>query len=236
MPDAMPEVAVVTGGSAGIGAEACRLFIARGVKAISLSRRCPGVDGVGHVEVDLSRADGVSSIEQTLREAVGDACRVSLVHNAADLADDTAFTVDRERLLQQLSVSLVSAFELNRVLKPVMGPGSSVIYIGSTLSEGATAGCASYTAIKHAVVGMMRATCQDAFGEGIHSVAVCPGFTLTEMLRERLAAGGTEPDALLAMQTRVAEPVDVAEVIVRAAESSIFNGAVLHASFGQKSA
>lgn len=228
-------VAVVTGGSAGIGAAACAAFLEKGYAVASVSRRRPGIEGVRHVAADLSRAAAVGEIEGELLSFVEGASRVALVHNAADLADDTAFTVERERLVSQLNISLVSAFELNRVLRPAMGAGSAIIYIGSTLSESAAPGCASYIAVKHAVIGMMRATCQDAFGSGIHAAAVCPGFTLTEMLSGRLAASGTEPDALLSMQAKVAEPGDIAGVIVSAAEGPVFNGAVLHASFGQRS-
>jgi 3-oxoacyl-[acyl-carrier protein] reductase len=67
-----------------------------------------------------------------------------------------------------------------------MGPGSSVLYVGSTLSEKAVPGSFSYVVSKHAQLGMMRATCQDLMGTGIHTAMVCPGFTDTEMLRNHL--------------------------------------------------
>ena len=42
----------------------------------------------------------------------------------------------------------------------------------------------SYVVSKHALVGMMRATCQDLAGREIHTACICPGFTDTEMFRD----------------------------------------------------
>eukprot|EP01043_Picozoa_sp_COSAG02_P056833 COSAG02_NODE_6801_length_3352_cov_170.007378_3_plen_92_part_00 len=52
-------------------------------------------------------------------------------------------------------------------------------FVGSTLSEKAVANTASYVTAKHAMVGLMRATCQDlaAAAAPVHTALVCPGFT-----------------------------------------------------------
>lgn len=66
--------------------------------------------------------------------------------------------------------------------------GSSVIFVGSTLSEKAVANRASYVTTKHAVVGLMRSYVQDLFGSGVHTAVVCPGFTDTPMLQAAMAS------------------------------------------------
>jgi 3-oxoacyl-[acyl-carrier protein] reductase len=66
--------------------------------------------------------------------------------------------------------------------------GSSVIFIGSTLSEKAVANRASYVTTKHAVVGLMRSYVQDLFGSGVHTAVVCPGFTDTPMLQTAMTS------------------------------------------------
>jgi NAD(P)-dependent dehydrogenase (short-subunit alcohol dehydrogenase family) len=52
-------------------------------------------------------------------------------------------------------------------------------FVGSTLSEKAVANTASYVTAKHAMVGLMRATCQDlaVAAAPVHTAAICPGFT-----------------------------------------------------------
>ena len=57
-------------------------------------------------------------------------------------------------------------------LLPLMPSGSSVLFVGSTLSEKAVKGAFSYVVSKHAQLGMMRATCQDLMGRGIHTALV----------------------------------------------------------------
>ena len=81
-----------------------------------------------------------------------------LLHNAALYGPDTVGSVDPVALRRMLEVSLVAPAILNRMLLPHMKAGSSILYVGSTLSEKAVSGLSSYVATKHAVVGMMRAT------------------------------------------------------------------------------
>ena len=116
-----------------------------------------------------------------------------------------------------------------------MGPGSSIIYIGSTLGEKGVPGAHSYVVSKHAIVGMMRATCQDLIGSGIHTACICPGFTDTEMLRTHVG----EDEAIL---TSIAEnctfnrliaPHEISSVVGFAASNPVINGAVIHANLGQ---
>ena len=113
---------------------------------------------------------------------------------------------------------------------------SSLIYVGSTLSEKAVSGSFSYVVSKHAQLGMMRASCQDLMGSGIHTALVCPGFTDTEMLRTHL---GTDPGvermiAGMNSYNRLIDPGEIAELIRWAHHNPVINGAVLHANLGQK--
>ena len=91
-----------------------------------------------------------------------------------------------EDLERVLAVNVVGINAINRTLLPQMPRGSSVLYVGSTLSEKAVAGAFSYVVSKHAQLGMMRATCQDLMGRGIHTALICPGFTDTTMLRQHV--------------------------------------------------
>mmetsp|Transcript_6836 Transcript_6836/g.11293 ORF Transcript_6836/g.11293 Transcript_6836/m.11293 type:complete len:121 (+) Transcript_6836:250-612(+) len=109
---------------------------------------------------------------------------------------------------------------------------SSIIFIGSTLSEKAVGGTLSYSTSKHAVVGLMRATTQDLFGTGIHTSLVCPGFTDTPMLRKHL---GDDADSIASNNAygRLVKPEEIAKLVLTTAHSPALNGSVLHANLGQ---
>ena len=117
-----------------------------------------------------------------------------------------------------------------------MSEGSAIIYVGSTLSEKAVPGAFSYVTSKHAVVGLMKATCQDLMDRGIHTACVCPGFTDTPMLRNHLNHDETIIEQIKTMnaQNRLIKPTEIASTIYFAATNPVINGAVLHANMGQK--
>ena len=134
-----------------------------------------------------------------------------------------------------------------------MKPGSSILFVGSTLATQAVPGkhtddatsnqhnfvlllgAFSYVTSKHAMVGMMRATCQDLIGTGIHTCCVCPGFTDTEMLRTHV---GNDEEILrdiaqISIFGRLIEPDEIACTLHFAASNPVINGSILHANLGQ---
>ena len=94
-------------------------------------------------------------------------------------------------------------------------------------------GTFGYVVAKHAVAGMMRATCQDLAGTGIHTACICPGFTDTAMLRDRFDASGLSAAAARSPLGRIAEPAEIAETLLFAAQNPVINGALMHANLGQ---
>lgn len=228
---------VVTGGSTGIGAATAQTFIAAGWQVVSLSRRpCPVV-GVTSIAVDFSVSGWERQIETDVVGRVQEGV-VCLVHNAALLEKDTAWTLDHERLRHVLELNVVVPAVLNRLFLPRMTPGSSVLYVGSTLSEKAVANTASYVTSKHALVGLMRATCQDSHGKGIHTACICPGFVDTEMLRAHVGRSGDAEPVLRALASmsahdRLIQPSEIANLLFACAQQPVIDGAVIHANLGQ---
>ena len=150
------------------------------------------------------------------------------------MASDNVEEIDADQMRGVFEVNLVAPAILNRALLPLMNAGSSIIYIGSTLSEKAVPHMASYVTSKHAMVGLMRSTCQDLFGKFVHTVCVCPGATRTEMLLEYV--GGDESALKLMAETlseqRLIEPVEITKTILFCAQNSVVNGSVIHANLG----
>mmetsp|Transcript_63303 Transcript_63303/g.150027 ORF Transcript_63303/g.150027 Transcript_63303/m.150027 type:complete len:176 (+) Transcript_63303:42-569(+) len=162
---------------------------------------------------------------------------VVVVHCAADHRSDTIHTLDTTDMDASFRLQISEPLSLISSLLAHMSPSSSIILVGSTLSEKAVAGRLSYVTAKHAMVGAMRSLTQDLFGSGIHCACVCPGFTDTPMLNEALDAAptGTRERVLdMVSNHRLLAPEELAELIHSVALTPAYNGAVLHANLGQR--
>jgi NAD(P)-dependent dehydrogenase (short-subunit alcohol dehydrogenase family) len=234
----MADWAVVTGASRGIGHAVAARFRQEGWSVMNLSRSPCGVPGVVNVGVDLSAPGWESQVEGALRDALGPpggGGRVSLIHNAALYGHDDALSLTAEHFRRVLEVNVVVPAVLNRLARPWLSDGSSILYVGSTLSEKAVRNAATYVTSKHALVGLMRATCQDLLGTRIHTACVCPGFTDTEMLRQNVGNDAAVLAAIAARQTfgRLIAPEEIADVLWFCAGAPVLNGAVIHSHLGQ---
>ena len=224
---------LITGASSGIGLATARAFKEKQYNIINISRRpCP-LPGALNLRCDLSQATELSALAGELQKALRGAERVSVVHNAARLENDNFGQTSSESLRSVLEINLVAANGLNNLLLPLMKPGSSIIYVGSTLAEKAVPGTYSYVISKHALIGMMRATCQDLNGKEIHTACICPGFTDTEMLRTHLPEDAIESIAEMNVFGRLIQPEEIAASLLFAAENPVVNGSVIHANLGQ---
>lgn len=231
----MKQVLVITGASKGIGHATAARFAQEGWDVINLSRSSCDVAGVTNIAVDLTSPTWSQEHGEALQSLVGTPQRVCLVHNAAVMTKEMAQTLTSVTLRRVLELNVVAPAELNRLLIPHMPADSSIIYISSTLGRKAVANTHAYVVSKHAVIGQMRATCQDLAGTMIHTAAICPGFTETEMLSEHL---GAHPEVLARITSgiahrRLAQPAEIAETIWFAAQNPVINGAVLDANLGQ---
>lgn len=226
---------VISGASRGIGLATAREFAAAGWDVLNIARRPCELDGARNVAADLSDPAWIERHGADVLDAVAGSSVIALVHNAALLTSDSVADVTQDVLRRVLQVNLLACVQLDQLLLARMAPGSSIIYVGSTLAEKAVAGSCAYVVSKHALVGLMRATAQDLAGRGIHSACVCPGFTDTEMLREHV---GTQPEVFEAIAAgstfgRLLQPQEIARVILFSATNPAINGAVLHANLGQ---
>lgn len=227
---------IISGGSRGIGLATIAQFQQAGYRVINLSRHQPPIEGVIHLGVDMSALDWVDRIKAPLDAAIENPGRIVLVHNAAMLAKDSVREIAAQAFQRVLQLNVVAASQLNMAVLPYMQAGSSILYINSTLGEQAVANTCSYVVSKHAQLGLMKSTCQDLFGSGIHTAAICPGFTDTEMLRDHVGNDG-EILNYFAQQNafgRLLEPQEIADTIWFCSQHAAINGAVIHANLGQK--
>ena len=229
-------IAIITGASVGIGRAAAATFAAAGYRVHNLSRRACPLEDVGNIRCDLASPDSIAAACEQLLPDVRAADSVALIHNASQMRKDSTTECDSDSLREVLETNVVGLNTVNQYLLPVLPGGSSVLYVGSTLSEKAVAGSFSYVVSKHAQLGMMRATCQDLMGSGVHTALICPGFTDTEMLRTHL---GNDEAVLQSIASgnsygRLIEPGEIASLLLWAHENPVINGSVLHANLGQR--
>jgi NAD(P)-dependent dehydrogenase (short-subunit alcohol dehydrogenase family) len=228
---------IVTGASAGIGLAIAERFASRGHRVISLARRrCP-IDVVESLLIDLAGIDVVPELLPKLLPLLPkQAGVIHVVHNAAGLPHDDALDVEGPMLERTLRLNVVTPALLNAAIIPVMAHGSSIIFVGSTLSEKGVPRRLSYVTGKHAMLGLMRATVQDLWGRGINTLCVAPGFVDTGMLRPVLDLDPMFEREVLDMVSygRLIEPEEIAEIVEFATRTPALNGALISANLGQR--
>ena len=231
----MSKVLVISGASKGIGLATAKHFLANDYRVINLSRSACAEPAVINLAVDLLAHDWPSTWQQQIEKAIGQPQQIALIHNAGMITKDSVSDIEADVLRQVLQLNVVAAAQLNRIVLPLMKDASSVLYVSSTLGTKAVANTHAYVVSKHAVVGQMRATCQDLAGSQIHTACVCPGFTETEMLKEHL---GKNPElynqitSTIALE-RLVQPEEIADTLWFCSQNPVINGAVLHANLGQ---
>jgi NAD(P)-dependent dehydrogenase (short-subunit alcohol dehydrogenase family) len=228
---------IITGASCGIGKEIAKVFINSGCRVFNLSRTLCSISGVENYSIDLKDTEALENSVLTIKDELArdkKYYKLILVHNACTFIKDSLSNVDSRLFMDALQVSLLAPALINKALIARMSQGSAILYIGSTLSEKAVCNTLSYTTIKHAVLGAMRATCQDLQEyPGVHTCCVCPGFTNTQMLQSHI-----DENILLDIKKRVSanrliEASEIADIVYYCAKQPVVNGSVIHANLGQ---
>ncbi len=231
----MKKIAVITGASGGIGLSTAKHFIEHNWNIVNLSRSLCELPTVKNIQANFTQDNWLESCKPPLTEALSQAEKIALIHNSAICISDQVQAFSEKEVRKVFDVNIIAPMLLNQLILPMMKKGSSIIYIGSTLSEKAVPYCASYVTSKHAVAGLMKATCQDLDNTGIHTCCVCPGVTDTLMLRERAekVPGLLEKLSDLCSARRLIEPPEIAELILFCSEHPVLNGAIIHGNLGQ---
>ena len=229
------KVALVSGGSRGMGAATVRRLHADGASVVfgdilddegkALADELG--DGVRYVHLDVtSEEQWQSAVEQTEREF---GKLDVLVNNAGILVFNAIVDTSVEELRRVLEVNLVSAFVGMKTAIPAMrrAGGGSIVNISSTEGLAATVFCGAYTASKFGVRGITKVAAIEYGAEGIRANSVHPGGIDTPMTRAVMDEQGRKYVASKVPLKRMGTAEDIADTVAFLAsdESSYVNGA-----------
>jgi NAD(P)-dependent dehydrogenase (short-subunit alcohol dehydrogenase family) len=223
--------ALVSGGTKGVGAAVVRALHAAGVQVMTTARSLPAtaIDGVTCVAADLTTAQGVSAVAQSVLSQWGGVDILVNVLGGSSAPGGGFAALDDAQWFNELNQNLMPAVRLDRALLPAMlAQGSGVIVHVSSiqrllpLPESTTA----YAAAKAALSTYSKALSKEVTPQGVRVLSVAPGWIETEAsvaLAERLASqAGTDYEGgqRIIMQSlggiplgRPARPEEVADLI-----------------------
>ncbi|HEV3155183.1 MAG TPA: beta-ketoacyl-ACP reductase [Candidatus Baltobacteraceae bacterium] len=217
-------VAIVTGGTRGIGAAITSLLARNGVRvAAGYSRGKESAEKLqselgaqgATISIHQGRVDEPADCQRVVQEVLDRYGRVDwLVNNAGITVDKTVRKMTPEDWQAVLNVNLFGAFAMTKaVLEHMIERGSGrIVNISSVIGETGNVGQANYAASKAGLFGLTKSLALEMATKGITVNCVAPGFVNTEMV-------AAVPEAALAKVIekipvrRLGQPEEVARVV-----------------------
>lgn len=235
-------VAIVTGGSRGIGAAISKRLAKRGmVLNILYERDARAAEQVAEMisseegkvtthQVDVSSEAEVNSL---VEDVIASAGGIDLLINNAAISDDhLVMMTTLQEWERVLKVNITGTFLMTRAVLPYMldqGHGN-IINISSNSARIPGPGQAAYAASKGAVESFTRAVAMEVGRKGIRANTVAPGKIMTDMTRNLVDKLGAGTDG-----SRWGTPDDIAAVVsfLASAEADYVQGQVITVDGGR---
>ena len=238
----MAKVAIVTGGTRGIGAAIATALHGGGFTVAATYR------GNDEAAASFSKATGIATYKWDVADAEESAKGVGqveddlgptevLVNNAGITRDAMFHRMSFDQWKAVMDTNLGSMFAMTRpVIERMRDRGSGrVINISSINGQKGQMGQANYAAAKAGDIGMTKTLAAEGAAKGITVNAICPGYIGTEMVRAVPEKVLNERILPLIPVGRLGEPEEIARCVVFLAsdEAGFITGSTLSANGGQ---
>ena len=222
------KVALVTGGSRGIGAETVRVFAEAGARvafnyrsarsyAEALVAECGGPERCRAFEQELSAPEQGRALVEAAAGAWGRLDALVVNHGVWPPHDAPIDTMPEAQWRGTMGINLDSVFGLVQAAVTrfkQQGGGGSIVLVASTAAQRGEAFHADYAASKGALISLTKSLSSELAGEGIRVNCVAPGWVATDMSAPALKtdAGrakifGTIPMGRVGMPAEIAGPI-----------------------------
>jgi len=193
MIDLTGKVAIVTGGSRGIGRAVSLMLGRQGANVAFIDRAACLVEDHTKADVEALGRRSIcvggdvtdpASCALTVAETLREFGRIDiLVNNAGITRDDLAMRMSDAAWAEVINVNLTGSFYMARaVLRPMLKQRSGrIINMSSVSGQMGNAGQANYSASKAGLIGLTKALAREVASRGITVNAVAPGFVVTEL-------------------------------------------------------
>jgi len=189
------KIALITGGSRGIGKAIVEKFVAEGAKVAFTYRSSSeasekivaALGGGDNIKCYKSDASNFADSEELVKSVLADFGTVDVLINNAGITKDTLMLrMGEDQWDQVIEVNLKSVFNLTKhLLKPMLkNRGGSIINMSSVVGVFGNAGQANYAASKAGIIGFTKSIAKEVGSRNIRCNAIAPGFIATEMTDE----------------------------------------------------
>lgn len=181
------KVAVVTGGSSGIGLEIAKLLMAQGHKVANWDLNPPKEQTEAiFVKCDVSSEDSVKNALNETEKKLGN-CDI-LINNCGLQFMSPIEEFPKEKWDLLVGVLLTGTFLCSKAIIPSMKKKNwgRIINISSIHGKVASPFKAAYVASKHGVLGLAKVIAQEVAENGITVNSICPGFVDTPLMRNQI--------------------------------------------------
>jgi acetoacetyl-CoA reductase len=238
----MVRVALVTGGTRGIGEAVCKALQAAGYKVAAnyggndeAAQKFKAATGIPVYKWDVSSFDSCAA---GVKQVEADLGPIEILVNNAGIARDSMFhRMKPEQWTAVINTNLNSLFNMCRQVVEGMRARKfgRIINISSINGQKGQMGQTNYSASKAGELGFTKALAQESAKSGITVNAVCPGYIATEMVRAMPKEVLEQHVLPLIPLGRLGEPEEVARCVLFLAsdDAGLITGSTLSANGGQ---